>query len=48
MITTAKDFFKSADGHRRAVEILKQYEFRSDGSRDSLFFAIYNILVFST
>jgi hypothetical protein len=47
MTTYAKDFFKAADGHRRAVELLIDHEFRSDGSRDSVFFAIYNVLGFA-
>lgn len=47
MPTTAKDFFKSADGHRRAVELLQPHEFKDDGTRDSLFFALYNILGFT-
>lgn len=47
MPTTAKDFFKAADGHRRAVELLQPHEFRPDGSRDSLFFSIYNVLGFT-
>lgn len=47
MSTTAKDFFKAADGHRRAVEILQPHEFRVDGNRDSLFFSIYNVLGFT-
>jgi hypothetical protein len=47
MATTARDFFKAADGHRRAVELLQPHEFRNDGNRDSLFFAIYNVLGFT-
>lgn len=47
MPTMAKDFFKSADGHRKAVELLCPHEFKADGSRDSLFFAIYNLLGFT-
>jgi len=47
MPTTAKDFFKAADGHRRAVELLQPHEFRPDGSRDSVFFSIYNVLGFT-
>lgn len=47
MTTYAKDFFKAADGHRRAVELLIDHEFKPDGSRDSVFFAIYNILGFT-
>lgn len=47
MSSTAKDFFKPADGHRQAVDLLRPYEFRPDGTRDSVFFAIYNLLGFS-
>lgn len=47
MATTAKDYFKSADGHRRAVELLHPHEFKADGNRGSLFFAIYNLLGFT-
>ena len=46
MTTTAKDYFKAADGHRKAVELLRPHEFRGDGSRDSVFFALYNVLGF--
>lgn len=47
MPTTAKDFFKAADGHRQAVELLYPHEFKNDGSRSSLFFALYNVLGFT-
>lgn len=46
MGTSAKDYFKAADGHRKAVELLRPHEFKGDGSRDSVFFALYNVLGF--
>ena len=44
---TTGETFKAADGHRHAVQLLQPHEFRNDGNRSSLFFAIYNVLGFT-
>lgn len=46
MTTYAKDFFKAAGGHRRAVEILQEHD-ANGPSRDAIVFAIYNCLGFA-
>ena len=46
MTTYAKDFFKAAEGHRRAVEVLIDHEF-TNGKRQPVVFALYNCLGFA-
>ncbi|TPK85689.1 hypothetical protein FJ936_09120 [Mesorhizobium sp. B2-4-13] len=47
MPTSAKDFFKAAEGHRKAAEFLSEHEVDRQGKRSTVFFALYNVLGFA-
>lgn len=45
--TSANSYFKTADGHRRAAEILYPHTQNDNTPSSSIFFAFYNVLGFS-